>query len=155
MYIELASPKPSELFCPDGHPFLSSFALFFLFRLLLCYSNHSAPIDSLLTPTQPYTTTYLCLVCCYYVTNISPSRGLVRVGIYHTMPAVLTVQKNRLFPRQQFSGLFRCCLIAGFSLCQWFAYLPVSPLHVPRRLWKVAESNRLLILSSSWITAEG
>lgn len=25
-YILLASPKPSELFCPDGHPFLSSFA---------------------------------------------------------------------------------------------------------------------------------
>ena len=27
MYIWLASPKPSELFCPVGHPFLSSFAL--------------------------------------------------------------------------------------------------------------------------------
>ena len=55
-YICIASPKPSELFCPFGHPFLSSFAFCFSFRLLLCHSNHST-FNSHNFP-RTYTTTY-------------------------------------------------------------------------------------------------
>ena len=42
------------------------------------------------------------------------------------------------------TGLRPGCCISSVISTNDFAYLPGLPLHVPRRLWKVAESNRLL-----------
>ncbi len=79
-YILQASPKPSELFCPNGHPFLSS-AIFVIVRSLYPAITlaHSASISSHFPRT--YTTTYLsCML--RFRRNHRPSRELHRFGIY-------------------------------------------------------------------------
>ena len=152
MYIWLASPKPSKLFCPYRHPFLSSFALFVSFRLLLV-SNHSANVSCPTFP-RPYTTTYL-------------SRMLRLNRNRNPIPWVLQIRK---LPRASSCthGLVTVSF-HSFSLSVYFDAVSVPPpgfpsvticqptyrdcsLHVPRRLWKVADSNRLLILSVRGIT---
>ena len=66
--------------------------------------------------------------------------------------------RYRLFPLRRLVGLFRCrfdqcnvqaCALAACTVSvistNDAAYLPGLSLYVPRRSWKVAESNRLLI----------
>lgn len=88
MYIWLASPKPSELFYPVGHPFLSSFAL--LFRSFRCDYITTIQPTSYVPPSLGLTLLPICPVCCDSVATVNPSRGSYRFGNYLVPPVVLT-----------------------------------------------------------------
>ena len=170
-YILQASPKPSELFCPFGHPFLSSFAFCFSFRLLLCHSNHST-FNSHNFP-RTYTTTYP-----YVAAPPQPNaltRKARRFGTYRSrLLSFLWPYFIALFHAVSFLATRDWSLSLPFQLRVLHVPFrdyspPILPLciqyiqptcrdctpHVPRRLWKVAESNRLLILSSLGIHRRG
>ena len=124
MYIWLASPKPSELFCPGGHPFLSSFAL--LFRSFRCdYRNHSANVSCPTFP-RPYTTTYLSRMLLCHSNNPHPVGLQIR-----KLPTSDCCTRDplscRLFPLAPRFGLFRCRFSSATRLPQCYnmsAYLP-------------------------------
>ena len=153
MYIWLASPKPSELFCPEwGIPFSPALPYCFVHFVAIA-RNHSANVSCPTFP-RPYTTTYL-------------SRMLRLNRNRNPIPWVLQIRK---LPRASSCthGLGTVSF-HSFSLSVSFDAVSVPPpgfpsvticqptyrdcsLHVPRRLWKVADSNRLLILSVRGIT---
>ena len=83
MYIWLASPKPSELFYPVGHPFLSSFALLFV---------HSVAIVSQPFSTLIYCSTSLGLTLLPIHVPVAPRPTRERLDSELTLspPAVLT-----------------------------------------------------------------
>jgi hypothetical protein len=134
MYIWLASPKPSELFCPVGHPFLSSFAFFVSFihsvAIMQPFSQRLTSHTSLGLMLLP-----ICPVCCDSVATVTPSRGACRFGNYLLALAVLHDPIScRLFPHhlalrfQSLSLPFRfrqpaspvlqyVSLLAGIALC--------------------------------------
>ena len=122
MYIWLASPKPSELFCPVGHPFLSSFALLFSFRLF----NHSANVSR---PTLPSALHYyLSVLVCYCVAVTIPIPWVLQI---RKLPASDCCTRDplscRLFPLAHRLGLFRCRFGSATWLPQCYnmsAYLP-------------------------------
>ena len=55
----IASPKPSELFCHFGHPFLSSFAFFVFVLYVATWPQPYSAITLIANFPRPYTTTYL------------------------------------------------------------------------------------------------
>ena len=133
MYVWLASPKPSELFCPDGHPFLSSFAL-------LLRSLNTPLLPWLFRPTSLMSHSSLGLTLLPIPVPLHLAQ-LVSVWI-RKLPCYLRLYLRigyRLFPLHQCIGLFRCrfvavtpvmvtqaipstmlhyfCLLAGIALC--------------------------------------
>lgn len=137
-HILLASPKPSELFYLTASFSLQLCLLFFVHVAIA--HNHSALLDSLHAHSALH----------YYLSALlftsGPTRGHCWFGT-SPCPSGCTYGLNTVLPLHSFSGLFRCCLIVS-SLCQWFAYLPGLPLHVPRRLRKVRDSNPRVISDS-------
>ena len=87
-YILQASPKPSELFCPEwGIPF--SPALPSLFRFVCCLLATIQP-TSHVPPSLGLTLLPICPVCCDSIATVIPSRGSYRFGNYLAPPVVLT-----------------------------------------------------------------
>ena len=109
--------------------------------MLRLYRNHSAPLDSLHTPTQPYTTTYQ-----PYSTHWD--QLVVVAGSEITSDSGSTYGLDTVFSTPSSSGLFRCCLFAGFILSIVCLLAGISLLHVPRRLRKVRDSNPRAISDS-------
>ena len=134
------------------------------FRLLLCYSNHSA-FNSHNFP-RPYTTTYLFSMLLCHSNHYAPTRGALRFGNYLLALAVLHDPLScRLFPHHL--ALRFQSLSLPFQLRALHDPLrdyspPILPLciqyiqptyrdctlHVPRRLWKVRDSNPRAISDS-------
>ena len=109
------------------------------FILLRLYRNHSALLDSLHAPTQPYTTTYLsCPLLCH--SNHAHPVSLSDSEIPLVRPAVLTGWLPS-FHSIRFQDSFDAAYLQDSS-CQWFTYLPgfhsCTSLGV---LWKGVESN--------------
>jgi len=140
-YIWLASPKPSELFCPYRHPFLSSFALLFHF---VCSLLATIQPTSHVPPSLGLTLLPICPVCCYHSNHPHPV-GSYRFGNYLRQIVVLAT----LFHVAYFHSLLGLVSFDAVSvpppgfpsvtICQP-TYRDCT-LHVPRRLWKVRESN--------------
>ena len=125
MYIWLASPKPSELFCPDGHPFLSSFAL--LFRSFRCDCVATIQPTSYVPPSLGLALLPICPVCCDSVATIIPSRGYYTDSEITSSLQLYSRIGYRLFPLHQPCGLFRCRFGSATRLPQCYnmsAYLP-------------------------------
>ena len=101
--------------------------------MLRLYRNHSALLDSLHAPTQPYTTTYQ---------PYCSHRGQLVAIAGSEIPLTLgcTYGLVTAFSTPSFRGSFAAAYLQDSS-CQWFAYLPGLSLHVPRRLRKVRDSN--------------
>ena len=83
------------------------------FCMLLCHSNHSALVDSLHAPTQPYTTTYPCMLL--YHSNQSQLVSLTdsELPLYCGRYSRIGYRPSHF---HHLSGLFRCCLFAGFIM---------------------------------------
>ena len=77
--------------------------------MLRLYRNHSALLDSLHAPTQPYTTTYQ-----PYSTHWD--QLVVVAGSELTSDSGSTYGLDTVFSTPSSSGLFRCCLFAGFIM---------------------------------------
>ena len=114
-----------------------------MFRSLCC--DCIATIQHLLTlSTHPLSLTLLPTSLILYIGTNSWSL------LGRKLPLTLVVLTDWIpsFPRRHLQVSFDAAYLQDSS-CQWFAYLPGLSLHVPRRLRKVADSNRLLILCSS------
>ena len=126
-----------------GHPFLSSFAFF-------CFVHSVAIIATIqptshVTPSLGLTLLPICHVCCDSIETVIPSRGSYRFGNYLRQIVVLAT----LFHVASFHSLLGLVSFDAVSvpppgfpsvtICQP-TYRDCT-LHVPRRLWKVRESN--------------
>ena len=81
--------------------------------MLLCHSNHSALVDSLHAPTQPYTTTYPCMLLCHSNQSQLVSLTDSELPLYCGRYSRIGYRPSHF---HHLSGLFRCCLFAGFIM---------------------------------------
>lgn len=154
MYIWLASPKPSELFCPVGHPFLSSFAL--LFRSFRCDCVATIQPTSYVPPSLGLKLLPICPVCCDIVATIIPSRGYYTDSEITSSLQLYSRIGYRLFPLHQPYGLFRCRFGSATRLPQCYnmsAYLPGLHAARPSAFVEGGGLEPPAHLSSSWTTA--
>lgn len=141
-----ASPKPSELFCPAGHPFLSSFAL--LFR-----SFNTPLLPWLIRPTSLMSHSSLGLTLLPIPVPVAPRPTRERLDSEITLlpPAVLTDWIPSLSTpsvcwsvSMPFRGGHSRYGYPGDTIHHVTLFLPTyrdCTLHVPWRLRKVRDSN--------------
>ena len=104
---------------------------------------------------RPYTTTYLRVVVVGQLVALADSEitAILLVVLTGWVPSLSTpsVSRSLSMPfRLMLSPCFRSSQPRPLAMLhQFLAYLPGLPLRVPRRWWKVADSNRWLILGSS------
>ena len=146
MYIWLASPKPSELFCPVGHPFLSSFAL-------LLRSFNTPLLPWLIRPTSLMSHSSLGLTLLPIPVPVAPRPTRERLDSEITLlpPAVLTDWIPSLSTpsvcwsvSMPFRGGHSRYGYPGDTIHHVTLFLPTyrdCTLHVPWRLWKERDSN--------------
>ena len=159
MYIELASPKPSELFCPDGHPFLSSGI--FHSNTFFISSHYAGTFGFHLITLSSALHYYLSVIYVAIIATIAHLVSFTDSEFTSNFSAVLTGCVPSLstpLDLRSISLPFRLCVT--YRLKPWLLTLVsdssmFSPtyrdctLHVPRRLWKVRCSKPLLILCFS------
>ena len=109
---------------------------------------------------RPYTTTYLRVVVVGQLVALQIRKlpPFFRLYLRVSLPSLSTpsVSRSLSMPfRLMLSPCFRSSQPRSLAMLhQFLAYLPGLPLRVPRRWWKVADSNRWLILGFQDVTAE-
>ena len=121
--------------------------------MLRLYRNHSALLDSLHTPTQPYTTTYQPYSTHWDQLVVVAGSEITARACFLFWRCTYDHVSCRLFHLSPRLVSFDAAYLQDSQLCQWFAYLPGLSLHVPRRLRKVRDLNPRAISDSRFSSA--